>query len=216
MMKLKSIFMAALSALFLASTTAHAASVEVYAYDTGWYQNGFHSTGNENIAVGLGGYNNFFAFDLSTVTGTVTSATLAIAANGSPLNTNPSVTYNVYDVTTDIGSLVAGTGGAAAQTDLGSGTLYGSTTITALSGNPMPAVTVGLAGGLTDINAALGGLFAVGGASDATSYLWGSSNGVGNVKLVLEIGAVPLPAAFPLFLAALGGLGIAARRRKRA
>ena len=87
------------------------------------------------------------------------------------------MTYSIYDVTTDIGALTGHTAGAAAFTDLGSGLVYGSTSFAATTGSSQQLV-IDLSGGLNDINAALGGLFALGGDSSLVSnqgFLWSSS-----------------------------------------
>ena len=48
-----------------------------------------------------------------------------------------------------------------------------------------------------------------------TALISGTGNaGVNGVAIAVETSAVPVPAAFPLLLAALGGLGLVGRRRK--
>ena len=81
----------------------------------------------------------FFTFTVSSY-GSISSATLrlrfdatkgALIALGGPyLGTDPSETFTLYDVSTPLGSLSAGTGGVAAFNDLGTGTVFGSATLT--------------------------------------------------------------------------------------
>ena len=82
------------------------------ALDTGWYfESGFHVSTNNNYIVGecttgcsrLGSFNNYFIFDLSNVTGTVTGATLS-AFNPDYVSGVLS-TWSLWDVTSPIGQL---------------------------------------------------------------------------------------------------------------
>lgn len=213
---------AAAIVLTTVASGAHAVSVvSVNSYDNGWYKsNGSHVTSNTNIISGQSGWNsyrNFFAFDLSGVTGRVVSATLSIAGgNGKFSNMSNLAKFAVYDVSTKTSSLTSGTGGTAAFADLGSGSLYGSTAV-ATPGwtGTMPTVSVALANAIGDINNALGNQFALGGTTSG-GYLWGYSNGAQAATLSLTVAAVPVPAALPLMLLALGGMGVVARRRKTA
>ncbi len=204
----------------LAVTAAEAATVTIDSFDTGYYQNGGGTPSNNNI-IEDSTRNNYFAFDLSGVSGAVTGATLTIfGGNGSYSTARSSVLFTVYDVSTEIGALTTRAGGTAAFADLGSGTAYGSATIaTPLSFGAMPEVVVDLAGGLADINASLGALFALGGGSDLTGndgFLWISSNlATSAARLTLEVTTpVPLPASLPLLLASVGAF-VALRRRSR-
>lgn len=208
-------------ALSFLAASASAATLTINSFDNGRYiADGSHSPNNTNIFAGEnfnGGFRNFFAFDLSAINGHVVSATLTIfSQNGVYINSSNTASYIVSDVVTSLSTLLDGTGGTAAYADLGSGTQYGSTTVsTPGSTGRMPAVVVNLSGGISDINSALGGSFALGGkAIGVSDFLWGASGSIPAGKLTLEVAAVPLPATLPLLLAALGGLGFAARRRK--
>jgi hypothetical protein len=206
--------------LFAASVSGAAATTVINSFASGFYQNtgATPSAGSTNI-IEDSTRNNYFAFDLSGVSGTVTGAKLTIfGGNGFFFfnSTTPAtVTYSIYDVSTNIGALTDHTAGAAAFTDLGSGSAYGSTPITVVSGSAPPLV-IDLLGGLADINAALGGLFALGGGSSLVAnqgFLWSSSFGNPAAQLTLE--TTPIPAALPLFATVFGGGGLVAWRRRR-
>jgi hypothetical protein len=127
------VLVAALSVAASASGAA-ATTVTIDSYASGYYQNsgGAPSLGSTNI-IEDSTRNNYFAFDLAGLSGTVTGAKLTIfGGNGFFIfnSTTPAtVTYSIYNVTTNIGALTGHTAGAAAFTDLGSGSVYGSTSI---------------------------------------------------------------------------------------
>jgi len=206
-----------------ASVSGAAATTVINSYASGFYQNtgGTPSLGSTNI-IEDSTRNNYFAFDLSGVSGTVTGAKLTIfGGNGffSFNSTTPAtVTYSIYDVSTNIGALTGHSAGAAAFTDLGSGSVFGSTSI-AVTSTPfgsMPQLEIDLSGALNDIAAALGGLFALGGGSNLVSnqgFLWISSTRDPAAQLTLE--TTPIPAALPLFASVFGGGGLVAWRRRR-
>jgi hypothetical protein len=214
------IIIAALSVA--ASASGAGATTVISSFGSGYYQNtgGTPSPGSTNI-IEDSTRNNYFAFDLSGVSGTVTSAKLTIfGGNGSfsfNTTTPATVTYSIYDVSTGIGALTGHTAGAAAFTDLGSGSVFGSTSfaVTSTFGS-MPQFEIDLSGGLDAINAALGGLFALGGGSNLASnqgFLWISSIRDPAAQLTLE--TTPIPAALPLFATVFGGGGLVAWRRRR-
>ena len=208
---------------FAASLSSAAATTVINSYASGFYQNtgGTPSPGSTSI-IEDSTRNNYFAFDLSglsALAGTVTGAKLTIfGSNGLFLfnSTTPaSLTYSIYDVTTNIGALTGHSAGAAAFTDLGSGVVYGSTSFAASTG-ASPQLVIDLSGGLNDITAALGGLFALGGDSSLVSnqgFLWSSSFRDPAAQLTLE--TTPIPAALPLFASGVGLIGLLARRRKQ-
>jgi len=208
------------TAVFLGASAANAITVSIDSYDNGWDKSsGAHYTSNTNIIAGST-YNNWFAFDLSSVFGNITSATLTIfAKNGKYLNSSSSALYQVFDVSTNIDTLTGGRGGLAAYKDLETGKLYGETKIATpgTSSQVMPAVSVGMQNALNDINAARGGRFAVGGSTEVSRYLWGFSNfdTAANLTLTTSLVAVPLPATLSLLGLSVLGLGVAARRRRR-
>jgi hypothetical protein len=141
--------------------------------DRGWYDpSGSHDSFNMNYVVGDwrggGGYNdsrNFFVFDLSSVVTPIGSARLELFVPGPPnpgySSPNPSENYELHDVTTPIATLVAGTGGIAAHTDLGSGVVYGSRTMTAADNSSVVEITLNAAA-ISALDSATG-LIAIGG-----------------------------------------------------
>ena len=221
------------------------AGTTLYSVGGGWFSDaGEHVQFNTNYAVGGGadGYtrNNYFLFDLSGVSGTITSATLRLYnpdTSGSPsvpygyTSADPSESFALFDVSTTFYSaytpgtpLVAGYGigsvvGQAIFSDLGSGQSYGSYTASLADNGRFVEISLNAAG-LAALNAS-GGMFAVGGAITtldgvvnpeslfAASAL--SFPGPNGAQLVIS--SVPEPAASGLFVAGLGLVGLAVRRR---
>jgi hypothetical protein len=183
-------------------------AIVLNATNTGWYDqtgagNSAESALNNYIAGICGSsdgcsgddlnYHDFFVFNLANLDNTITSAELSIGndATDGYINPNPSETFDVWDVSTVITTLVAGSGGVSAFNDLGSGTLYGSTSVNAGDDGTQVTITLDSAA-LAAINAAEGGNFAVGGA--------------------VVLGGVPEPTSM-LLLAT--GLGVLATLRTR-
>lgn len=222
----------------MSGSAALATTVSLTAQDVGYYQlpnpNSGGGGGTNNGGPFLfedGTRNNFFLFDLSGLSGTLTGAKLTIAAQGSytfnPLSVG-TVTYSIYDVSSNTLNLLANRsygppastpGSVSAANDLGSGVSYGSSAVTPSNG-VMPTLQIDLLAGLSDIQGSLGGEFALGGSSSLTyfqtGFLWLGGGGA-PVQLTLDFAepsAVPLPAAVWLFGAGAAGL-FAARRRSR-
>jgi hypothetical protein len=166
----------------------------------GFYDNsGNHSAANSTYiagALGSGLMNNFFVFNLSNVSGSITSAALSIG--NPPFGYVPSGQtdiYSNYDVTTPISTLImsqSGSAGISIFNDLGTGILYGS-------------VALSLADNGTQINIPLdsAAIAAIEGAE-------GESFAIGGT-----LSTVPLPATLPLFATGLGAMGLISWRRKR-
>lgn len=176
-----------------------------------------------NYLGGFGESRNFFVFDLSSVAGTITGATLEVqtyvAAGG---------LVELFDVATDASVFSAPSPSqstiASVYGDLGSGASYGSLRIwaygreTDIVAFPLNAVAV------THLNASVGGAFAVGGAivwgcpSEGPSCLWSAfeaSSFAGTQRLVLDVSESPVPEPMSLLLVGIGMVGSFIRRRTR-
>jgi hypothetical protein len=203
--------------LAAASATARA-DIMLSASSTGWYDiSGLHFAGNPNYIAGinesLDQFRDFFVFDLTGVSGTVTSATITIV---NPLSANAAgKTYTVHEVSTPIATLEADQSG---RTDifngLGTGTIYGSTPGTSAS----PVVFSLNAAGLAGLTAGEGGLFAIGGelsplTSGLISYMYGDSDSGASVSLDLTTASVPEPSSIALLFTVVIGAVLLLRRK---
>ena len=202
--------------------------------DNGWYREVIfdHGPANTNIYTGdnIGReFRSFLTFDLTSAAGmTVISGTLTLfSGNGIFASPDPQETYRIFDYTGSIPDLVAGTGGSTAFDDLGTGSSYGQTVVNSPGQNlAMPTVTVALtAAALSDINTLLTGAlfdFALGGVCTTCGMnqaFWSGSLGVPAGQLSLEfasVSPVPLPAALPLFITVLAGMGFLRWWKRRA
>lgn len=105
---------------------------------------------------------NFFAFDLTGAFEVVSASFTVDTAFFTSFDATE--IWRMFDVSTDVASLVAGGEGLTATfDDLGSGASLGETTLS--SNNETTFVTITLnTNGIAALNAAVGGLFAIGGA----------------------------------------------------
>lgn len=201
------------------ASSVQASSVTLDWNDSGWYtDSGNHSATNKNYIVrtnGNGNMRNYFVFDLSSVAGTITGATLKL--------TNPqtsaisTASYTLYDYAGAISSLETDTSNLGIYDDLGTGAVYGTqnnfrSSLSNLSLN---------SAALSALNSNHG-LFALGGALTSTgeSYFetYGNTGYAMNVRqLVLTVSDSPtaVPEPGTLALASLGLLGISALRRRK-
>ncbi len=161
-------------------------------------------------------YRNFLVFELPTDLPTIRAGTLRLFNPGAPpatldgyMSHDPFEAYSVFDVTTDIQSLVSGSGGVAAFDDLGSGVLFGFTNVTPSHNGSFVEVSLNL-NGLAALNQA-DGTIAFGGA--VTSFreiqlgnetIFGFSHEFPDVQLHLEL--VPEPDSCRVLLIACAGL----------
>ena len=186
-------------------------------------------------------YRNFFAFDLSALSGVAVSATLSISGAGlgnSYYNpSGDSLAYTNYQIRSPLETVLTGGSGLTdIFEDLGSGTRYGSTNVsTPGSSGPMPAVQVDLTGALQDLTRSFGEKWGLGGAvtrsGNVNQTLWANSEGSqvtlrvettseypgcgpsGGVPPKCNPPVIPLPATLPLLFGGLGLLTLAFRRR---
>ena len=217
------------------SAAAPARADVINAIDSGWYAaTGLHIATNDNSLVGESAglvRHNFFVFDLTAVADDIVSASIqlynpdnVLPALRGYVSPDPTETFTLYDVSTPIASLSAssaiGPAGVAVFDDLGTGTVFGQRVVSAADNGTTISLTLN-ADGLAALNAARGGLFALGGALTSlggadNEYVFGFSVALENPDVRrLEFRtrpAVPEPAT----LALLGiGAAFAARRRAR-
>ena len=191
----------------------------------GWWSPTLNNVDDNDIYfTGINGVfslRNFFTFDLTSLSGTATSATLKVTRAFDSGTNGASETLEFFDVSTDATTLNNNTG--TSQTifdDLGSGTSYGSFAV-AGSGPTNEVLSFVLnAQALTDINNAAGGFFSIGGSltdNDGNDSLFGGSGGSGPAQLDITTGpvnppAIPEPSTMLLF--GSGFAALAAWRHK--
>ncbi|MCE5269271.1 MAG: hypothetical protein LLG00_15445 [Planctomycetaceae bacterium] len=127
--------------VFLAMAGAvRAETITLDAVARGWYRSGggdsgYCSSTSANYMAGrltsdcTAEYRNFFVFDLTSLAGTISGATLRLNTLGVQ---GSGETYSLYDATTPVMTLTAGgSGQSEIFADLGTGTVYGSCSIQA-------------------------------------------------------------------------------------
>jgi hypothetical protein len=205
---------------------AEAVSLNIAPSDTGsWSLNQGHTSGNQNYYAGTGGFNgsdlyrNYFTFDLTGVTDTVTSAVLQLFTYS--IIGSGNLRFTLYDVSATPAALdttFSGFSGVGRSPfdDLGSGTSYGS--LAGFGPNTVVSFTLNL-DGIAAINAARGSFFSIGGSTNSligapNQALFAFSNSNPNNALVLT--TVPEPSS----VLGMFGFGIIWRvaflRRRRA
>jgi len=208
-------------------------------FSQGGLNNGSGGAGPGNTLMGenTGGLlNAYWVFDLAGITGPVVSATLRL---GMPpfgyLSPDPTETITIFDYTGDIGVLQDQFAhSTAAFNNLGSGNVYGSRAVSdadepdcsaGCPGNSFVAIDIALGGAdfIDDINAALGGLFALGGALTSVNNadferIFAFSGNNHPAQIIIETAPTPLPEPSSLALAAAGiaGFGFFRGARGRA
>lgn len=216
----------------LATVPAEAAMID--AVDSGWYTaTGTHFSPIENYIVGdLSGteYRNFVVFDLTTVTEVILSAEIqlynpdnAVSALRGYISPDANETIALYDVTTAADTVrmsQTGAAGMAIFSDLGSGTLLGERIVSAADNGSTISIALN-SDGLAALNAARGGLLAIGGAltslgASGDEYVFAFSQSIGNPELrVLQLRTAVAPEPAMLSLLGLGVLVAASRRYGR-
>jgi PEP-CTERM motif len=202
--------------------SASASTITLNSTSFGWWDSlGTHDASNTNYGTGDSAQNvdhrSFFVFNLSGVSGTVVSAALNIF-NSAYSSADPSETLGIFDVSTPIAVLIAtGTGQIPIYDDLGSGTLFGSTTVSPANNNANVTITLNSVA-LAALQSGLGSDFAFGGALTTLSrpnltegVFTFSNNFTGTRQLVVT--TVPEPASLALFASGLTAIAVARRRR---
>lgn len=169
----------AANAAFCLSATGQTFNVDVT--DRGWYDEtgfsdpsiiayiagDFRGSGCQNSGCSAD-IRDFFVFNLSSVPAPIASAKLAlsvppvVATPPGYSSADPSENFELHDVTTSISALLAGTGGVAAHTDLGSGIVYGNRSMSAADNGTVVEIPLNSAA-VAAMNAS-SGLFGMGGS----------------------------------------------------
>ena len=142
--------------------------VNVDAFDAGWYLGGYHRPWDINYTTGYfpeyGEFRDFFAFDLTALAneGRVAKATFNVFA-ANLVTEDEFESLQLVDVTTPVDEVVAGGPDALSIfEDLGTGKIYATRDV--FAGEAWTTISIELnAHAIADINAALGGQFALGG-----------------------------------------------------
>jgi hypothetical protein len=229
--------LAAFLSMLFGATCVNAATISLTAIDQGWYTDtGWSIPDNPNYLAGFvlpvptdpnspsGEFRNWFVFDLSAISGNISSATLRAYNIDSPPaflpgydSADPTETWTLFDVSTEITSLSNGTGGVAAFNDLGSGLIYGSKSVSSADNGRFVEVLLN-SDAIGQINNS-SSLFAIGGAlttlsGDRDESIFGFSQEDPRVELVVT--TVPLPSALILFISGAALTGYLAKNRRSA
>ena len=207
--------------LFVFTSNAVASTITLDATNSGWYSSDFTNNGKtSNMFAGDefgSNYRNWLAFDLSSVTDTILSASLDIANDG---QNDTGITFTWSEVTTlvpSLGSPASALTNFNIYNDLGNGTIYSSGITTAGTIDHY----VFNANALISLNST-GSLWAIGGSTaNDMGMAYGFTSGVASldfIKLTLEIAdpisEVPVPAAAWLFGSGLFAILGFSRRKK--
>lgn len=170
------------AAMFTASFFGTASSADAQTFDVtarGFYMsNGFHTAFYDGYLTGWDGgleYRSFFVFDIPELTETAEGATLSLWMPVGGYSSDQSFeTLALWSVETSISSLVANyeeptPESEAIYTDLGSGTSFGSTQVTATETGAYFTVTLTSAG-VAALNAAQGSQIAIGASITSLTY----------------------------------------------
>jgi len=224
--------------LVLGLATTLPAQITLTATQRGWYDQHGDPSASANFFVGVTGgltVRNYFVFDRAgapELAGkTATRATMEIFlpnnegdAYFSEDATDSGALYSLFGFNGDIASLINGTGGVAAYEALGSGSLWGTQTVSAADNAPGRLVTIELLPSFLDYFNSADGLFAMGGEltdpldgiDSGADYMFAFTELAPDVRLRLEFGAVPEPSTYGLMGASALAVVIWRRNRRAA
>lgn len=203
---------------FGASLKLDAAVINVEAAGRGWIETNNSNNGNTPTNNYLAGsidspFRNHFDFAIPSFTGALDSASFVLRNDfQTESHAGATHTYSLYSL---------GAYGSYNFSDIGSGTVYGSVTISSVG---IVSVTLN-ASAIADISAAQGSTFSLGGVHSGellggSNYDFGFSLGAdaSATQLILNTSsaAVPEPTTLAIFGLGAGIAGLKARRRKRA
>jgi hypothetical protein len=215
------------------SISAPAARGAVIPFDTkgiytsqGQNNAGFNAgPGNTLTGTNLIGFHSFFVYDLSSISVPIVTAQLRLFHPFNGYNSaDPSETMTMFDVTSSNIPRLRDTTATSTRTDvyndLGSGNTYGSRDFTAADGTfPGTTVLINLntPSLLTDINAARGGFFAMGGAITTLSgaqkeFVLGFTGNDSEATLLIN---EPLPEPGAMGIVLIGAMVVQRRRRAK-
>jgi large repetitive protein len=230
-MRPKTAFLFILPFLLFVCPMAFSQTLNIHITDGGWYDStGFHNPAITNRVAGdvrgpgcishcTDDVRDFFVFDLSGVTQPIVSAKLAAYVPAPPQvgysSPDPSENYELHDVVTPLGTLVAGTGGLAAWNDLGTGVVYGSRSMTAADMGLVVEIDLNSAS-IAALNSNHG-LFGIGGSITTLDNLANNEYtfGVTNSDQVAELRLTLAPEPCTLLLLGIGAISFFGSRRKR-
>lgn len=187
---------------------ARAAVIEFDPIDQGWLykitSQASHSPTNPSVFAGGSGYHNFFLFDLSGLTSEVVSASWQYFTFH--ISNNFSANYEIWDVdSAALPTLTNGIQEPGEWNDLASGTRYGFRAYSHADSNQTFSIELNAAA-ITDINAAAGDLWAIGGDMRPGGGIFSGSGTHGAFGLIIETADVPTPGTYMLFLLGLAFL----------
>jgi hypothetical protein len=173
-------------------------------------------------------FRSFYIFDLASLAGSmVTGATLNIflPSDDGYYSPDNSETYSLYDILpTNVAPLVGTTLTSLTNLsifeDLGNGVTYGNKIITGSDAGSIINIVLG-ASGLADINAAIGGLFGIGGAMtsinqppEVQEVIFVNTQDIPLTNTTLVLLTTPVPEPTAILLLSLGLMGLVGVRRK--
>ncbi len=197
------------------------------AVDRGWYAvDGFHIPDNPNYVTGKFltlEYRSFFVFDFAGSGGNLHSAASLRLFNPQFGLDIPVMqrALELYDVTTDVATIVNGAGGTAAFDDFGTGVLLGSVEVSAADANSIVEIELN-AQGLDLLNTAFqkGDLFVIGArlrdVTADTDHIFAFTNDGTEITVLVLVEGVPTLRSWALILLFLGLVGFALRLNRSA